>query len=502
MSNRCRIYARVSSDKQAKDDTIANQISKSVERDIERTGLVLTGHYTDNGKSASAGKLHLRGDWHKAMADAAKGEYDVLWVAALDRITRSNQWSELGEIFGAIQKAKIKLAGPGLPPMDLDDSMSMMNIFWRITMAYADNQRRINLFMDGKKGAAIKGCHVQGPVPYGLTWRTGTRDASGWGIDEKKARLVREAFRRVLAGESGHMVARDFEQRGEVAPRGGRWFEPISRFLKSPVYRGETSYYGVPVKVPALVSEDDWYRVQAILGTSKMRGRPQAKHEYLVEGLGVCSFCGSPIYMRTAENKFHYYVCRDRTDIRKDMSQRCELPRFRTDTIDSAVWSTIADWLSQPRAKILAALRGHEANATSEADAWEQDMKACRAQLDALEASEGVIMEQLEAGLISANAFRDRAAKTTVKRRMLQEQLKTAQAALEGAGRAVNQAGELEAILDEVRALVGTASFQERKTLVRSLVAKGGLKFDRLGAHVTLTFSEKAARVVTLRVAA
>jgi DNA invertase Pin-like site-specific DNA recombinase len=493
MKQRARIYARVSGDRQKKDNTVANQLSASVERDIARMGLEPTGHYTDDGKSASAGKLHLRGDFNRMLADAARKEFDVLWVADLDRITRSNDWGELGQIFGPLQKAGIKLAGPNLPPMELGNTMSMMQIMMKIIVAYEDNQKRVERFMIGKREAAKRGCHVQGPVPYGLTWRTGARDSSGWGIDKDKAALVAEAYRRVLAGESGHMVARDFELRGEKPPRGGRWFEPVSRFLRSPIYRGETSYYGVPVKIPAIVDEDTWFRVQAILGTSKKRGLRQTRHQYLCESLGVCSACGSPMRIRGGgqeDDRFTYYVCRDRTDIRKDMSKRCELPRFRTDTIDEAVWGTVAAFFEQPQKRILRTLLGHVKTVNDEVGIWAADAKRYEGQLEALQAAEEVFMEELERGMLTKEAFRERLAKNTVRRRNIQGQLKDAYAAMEAMGASASAGLHLEAILDEVQELARSANFEERRTLVKWLVRRGDLTFDAHGVNVRLVFGD------------
>lgn len=489
--NRTRIYARVSGDRQKRDGTIANQVGPSVLKDLARQGLESTGIiYTDDGKSASAGKLHLRGDFHRMLADAAKGEFDVLWVADLDRITRSNDWGELGQIFGPLQKAGIKLAGPNLAPMDLGNSMSMMQIMMKIIVAYEDNQKRVERFQIGKREAARKGCHAFGRVPYGLTWRLGARDASGWGVNEDQARIVREIYKRVLAGESGHMVARSLESRGEPTKRGGRWFDPVTRILRLTVYRGETEYCGIPVKLPEsckLVSDDDWYKVQAILGTSKKRGLVQTRHEYLCEGLGTCASCGSPMYVRTAENKFHYYVCRDRTDVRKSMSARCQLPRFRTDTIDASVWGVIAEYLSQPRAKILATLRGHRDEAAQEASAWGEDVKRFEGQLAAMQAAEEMVQEELERGMITRAAFIEGNAKRTVRRRALQEQLRLAQEALQAQGSHAGAAQELEGMVDELRELAQGASFQEQRAILKGHVR---LRFDERGAHVKFNFAQ------------
>lgn len=492
MNNRCRIYARVSSDRQRKDNTVANQLGPAVERQIKAYGLDLNGIYTDDGKSASTGKLHLRGDFLRACADAEKHEYDVLWVADLDRITRSNDWGELGQIFGPLQKSGIKLAGPHLAPMALGDSMSMMQIIMRIIVAYEDNQKRKERFQIGKREAALRGCHAQGTIPYGLTWRTGARDNSGWGIDEAKAVLVRTMFARAVAGESGDGIAKRLEEAGIAGPRGGRWDQAVIRILRSPVYRGVHYWNDVIIPVPRIVDDETWYAAQAALGQSKKQGIGKPLGLYLCHRLAVCSLCGATMYMKHGEGAkgatVRQYQCLNRSHRRLPGTPRCTLPVFKQETTDELIWACVADFFSQPAEVILSALRGKREEQDQEAQAWSSDAERLAAQLVELDAQEKKMLVLWKKGILTdENATQD-ITENAARRARLQAQLKTAQDALEGTNSTVSAARQLEELVGQLKTVARKADAKQRRDLLRLLVVRGGITFDMFGASVRLVF--------------
>lgn len=502
MTNRCRIYARVSSDRQRKDNTVANQVGLQVERDIKRCGLELTGIYTDDGKSASTGKLHLRGDFLRAMVDAEKHEYDVLWVCDLDRITRSNDWGELGQIFGPLQKAGIKLAGPHLPPMGLGDSMAMVQIAMRISIAYEDNQKRKERFMIGKREAALRGCHAQGTIPYGLTWRTGARDASGWGKDEAKETLVRQMFARAAAGESGDSIAKRLEEAGIPGPRRGRWDQAVIRILRSPVYRGVHYLNDIIIPVPRMVDDETWYAAQAALGESKKKGIGKPLGLYLCHRLAVCSLCGATMYMKHGEGKkgatVRQYQCLNRSHRRLPGVTRCTLPVFNQETTDELIWACVADFLSQPAEVILTTLRGKREEQDQEAQAWASDADKLTSQLADLAKREKAILGMLMQGLIEEEAAKEQITTNAARRAHLQAQLKTAQDALEGTNSTVSAARQLEELVGQLKTVARKADSKQRRDLLRLLVVRGGITFDMFGASVRLVFEPGATEKVDL----
>ena len=73
-------------------------------------GWTVVGVYTDDGKSAAAGKLAARDAFARLAADAAAGAFDVVVVVDQDRLTRTEDMRERGAILGAFQAAGVKVA--------------------------------------------------------------------------------------------------------------------------------------------------------------------------------------------------------------------------------------------------------------------------------------------------------------------------------------------------------------------------------------------------------
>jgi len=524
-TQRARIYARVSSQRQASDGTIGNQIGKSsptMRWLAQQRELELTGIYTDDGKSASAGKLHLRGDFNKMLIEAARHDFDVLVVAGLDRITRTNDWGELGQIFGPLQKAGISIWGPNLPrPIDLRSTASWLELVMRLTVAYEDNAERMRKLKGGKERQAQLGGLPAGPPPYGLVWQLGyrcreedPRPSPGWSIHPEKGPLAREIFERAAKGETGHSIGQDFEARDIPGPNGGRWKLGIIRILRSSAYRGEWAWKGIPIKVPALVDNETWYAAQAALGVSRMKGLAQPKHHYLVDKLGVCKKCNAPLYVLGSEGPYRYYVCLNRTARRAPGIEKCPMERIRADVMDAGVWSLILAFFAQPKKVILEKLHALREDASAEAAAWASDVEQLSGKLDHLAAVEETIMDSLIQGTASKAVYQERMAKLAQQRKRLQEQLEVARAAKDKLASANATTDGIARLVDELKVKVPKATPKQQRELVRFLVPKGGVLLDRNeDVTVRMYFDETGAsektdfegtlpeRVVTLRVA-
>src|SRR3569833_953270 len=98
-------YARVSSLAQRERHTIASQIS-TLPAFVALRGWRLAkpaDTYVDDGHTAKAGSLLQRAAFTRLMADAARGEFDVVVVVDLDRLTRSEDLKERGEVLKTFQ---------------------------------------------------------------------------------------------------------------------------------------------------------------------------------------------------------------------------------------------------------------------------------------------------------------------------------------------------------------------------------------------------------------
>src|SRR5450631_3865344 len=109
---RAVIYARVSSLAQRHQQTIASQL-EALPRFVSLRGWYLVkpaDTYVDDGRTAKAGYLSERLGFTRLLQDAGLGQFDVVVVVDLDRLTRSEDLRERGEVLGAFQKAGVQIA--------------------------------------------------------------------------------------------------------------------------------------------------------------------------------------------------------------------------------------------------------------------------------------------------------------------------------------------------------------------------------------------------------
>lgn len=136
-------------------------------------------------------------------------------------------------------------------------------------------------------------------------------------LDPITAPLVQEIFQRYADGEIVRTIVEDFNKRG-LKTKSGKSFSPNSfnRILKNRKYIGEYQYQDViiPGGVPAIVSEDIFYQVQARLEKNKHApATAKADVDYL---LTTKLFCGHCERMMVGESgtshtgdKHYYYKC-------------------------------------------------------------------------------------------------------------------------------------------------------------------------------------------------
>jgi site-specific DNA recombinase len=119
--------------------------------------------------------------------------------------------------------------------------------------------------------------------------------------------VVREAAKRILAGETYYAVAKDFNARG-IPPRRPSftqrrrvlgWTPPaIRQMLSMPAYAGLRQHQGkvlqdVEAVGPPLLEPDEWHRLQGVMaGRSRQKTNSwPAKH--LLGGIAECGICGA-----------------------------------------------------------------------------------------------------------------------------------------------------------------------------------------------------------------
>lgn len=479
---RVAIYARVSDKKQRDSHTIASQLRRLPEY-CKRKGWAVAGTYVDDGRSAKAGVLHKRLDFARFRADMAAGKFDIVLVVAFDRLTRTDDLGEAGDILGSIQRAKVKLAiAMSDLLLDLNTSQGQMVVSHLAWAAAEENRVRRDRAERSRESSYLKGTPAA-RTPYGLKWSK--RDS--WQIDEKEAEPILRGVAMMLDENiSAAAAGRALDKLGCYKPpglqRGYRWTTKracwaiaLGQLLRNPVYRGEfRAVKGKPpIPVPQILDPATWARVRERMTAAKKGSADRTRHEYLVAKLATCARCGERLEVRSAEKRPGNrqdaparYNCprrRNRYGLYKE-HESCDAPLVKTAEVDDRVWAMMCSLFEKD--SILARARDQAAERAEDAAQWARAATKAKAELAELDKMREALVHQAGKGLIPAELLGSALDSQERKRKMLNS-------TIEAAGIQVADVATMRTSLDAARASVvkhqgrlNKVPFEERRALV------------------------------------
>jgi DNA invertase Pin-like site-specific DNA recombinase len=486
------VYPRVSSEGQKTKRSIIGQYEvEPVIRSLSATfgrPVVLAQppeYYSDDGKSAATGKLGKRAGYARLLRDAAQDKFELVIVFDLDRLSRTEDLIERAAILGPLQRNGIKIADRSGAVYDLNTFQGDLFLNLKAAMGAADNARRTAGCIEGRKLAARAG-KPPGMIPYGFVFdaagaKRGRPVAECWAHDPIAAPIVREIFIRIGEGESCETIAADFHRRGVKRARSTSWHRGrVHVIATSSAYRGEwDSMKGQIVRLPSMVDDDLWNRVQLALRKGKTQGLRRTKHVYLAEGIARCA-CGGRIciHSTTAKGKiYRRYVCQRR--LRGAFGERCEQRMLDTADVDARLWASVRKLLS--RSDLFGRTARHAAAADVEAQDLAQDLDASERKLAEVERRMIKLAQQYAAEILPEAAYEAAAADMAERRKVLQRQIDTARQAMANAGDDIERMRALRATIEQLRAGLEATEPGRRRDLVRALVPGVGGRVITLG---------------------
>ncbi len=486
---RAAIYARVSSAAQRDKHTIENQL-RVLPAFVTAQGWTLAGTYTDDGRSAKAGKLDARDGFARLVRDAEAGKFELLVVVDVDRLTRTDSIEERALILGPFQRLGIDIVTPSGGRLDMRTMFGELWITIQALGAAEENRKRAERIKAGKLRAIAEGRKPAGPTPYGLAY---DRASGSWSIDPVTSAIVIEIFKRVIAGDSCMAIADDLHKRGAPAPRGPWERHKVWVIVRSRYVIGEWTAdkrRRLIVTVPAILDEATWSAAQDELIAHGKRGLRKTRHVYLLEALAVCGLCGSPMAIRSsAPGRGNYvtpaaYVCRARK-LARIGEVRCPAPIVPVADADARVWEKVRGALENPE---LAAELGRRArSAADNRRDWTADAVGHRAHLARLDKTEAGLLGRYQRGLVTDSGLDVALADLQRSRAAVRSQLATAEKASQAHDTelVVNPADWLRAI----RVLCAEDAPETRQRVVRTVVEPGAT-FDGHLIKMTLSVEE------------
>jgi site-specific DNA recombinase len=273
---------------------------------------------------------------------------------------------------------------------------------------------------------AVKG-EVLGRPPYG--YKVGPRNRLELVAEE--AVVVRYIFRLYLQEALGiRLIARRLNEEGLRTRRDRPWsMVSIRDILRNRAYLGTYQRLGVrvPGTHPALVSPEDFRRVEERLSDRRTNYSPRNVQPFLLSGLAFCGHCGNRMigvsrrqsWRRRRDGtqmvaSYRYYQCESRTN-----QGICAYHTHRAEVLEDQVQAQLAS--VGPRQLSPA---GDDSALIAE---WQAEAKRLKDRLHQVDTRIGRVMEALASGRASAEKVRAQGLGLAQERLKLEDDLRLAQ---------------------------------------------------------------------------
>ena len=383
---RAVLYARVSSNDQTNDGrNLAGQLDMCREY-AQQNGWQVVAELPEDDRGVSGHEINLP-QLNRVRDMAAAGEFDVLIVRELDRLSR-NLAKQL------IIEEELRAAGVEIRFVNEQYDDTPEGSLQKLVKGAVAEYERLKIAERTKRGRRrkVQDGHViiHGNPPYG--YRKGEKDGKATlVIHEEEARVVQLMFEWYVNGDeevgptslygvtkrlSGMQIPTWADKRPGTKkenPR-GRWnLNSVRKILHRETYAG-TWHYGkvrnsgskqgdnprdtwVSVQVPAIIARELWEAAQERMKhNTKFSGR-NCKHNYLLRRRAICGDCGAKMCVHgmkktSAGYHYRYYSCQVPT-MRHNYARQCkQKAHIRADHVDAAVWGWVRQLLLHPKATI------------------------------------------------------------------------------------------------------------------------------------------------------
>jgi site-specific DNA recombinase len=495
------IYMRVSTNRQTQAQTIEQQL-ELLQRHLELQGepRLTENVFRDDGYSGA----NLNRPGLDRLRDRVKdGTLDRVLITSPDRLARNyvhqmvlvEEWERSG--------CKVEFLDR---PMSQDPHDQLL---LQIRGAVAEYER-VLIAERMRRGRQMKlkaGALLPWTVPpYGYRSAPDRpRDPAGVQIEPAEGAIVQGLFARYLEDKGTLLtLAKYLLQLSLPSPRGNqRWSAASLRgLLINPVYIGKlyigrsrsrparirrsaTHPLGNPAHgqdptpaeawtlvgtVPALVSQEDFDRVQAKLALNKRQAaRNNKSHRYLLRALVSCGACQSACIARTTNGGLRYYICRCQAQpIYSQHDQRCHARCIPAQQLDALVWEDLCQLITQPDYIVDALQRARGGH-------WLPQHLQSRKQ--ALRKAQAGISQQLERltdaylmAIIPLAEYQRRRSELEQKSQVLEAQVKELGAQVDRQAELVQLGSSIEDFCRRIQAGLADATFEQKRTLVELLI--------------------------------
>ena len=218
-------------------------------------------------------------------------------------------------------------------------------------MAQMERNTIIDRNMRGKIAAAISGKAVNyGVLPYGYK-----KDKVGrLIINDEEAKAIRIIYDLAIKGVgvgniANHLNSLNIPTRHKLTGRKRIVYEnnlpkeidvlwrqnTVRRILHSKIYVGDSKFKNIQIKIPSIISNEDWETVQERF-KNNIGNSNNTKYQYLFKGKLRCGNCNLVYFTNTRKGVGSYYCSG-----RKDRGIRCRNGQILSSFLDEQLWNAL-----------------------------------------------------------------------------------------------------------------------------------------------------------------
>jgi len=523
------IYARVSSARQAKDETIGSQLA-ALREHAGKSRLEVPEEWVFADEGHSGATLVRPG--LEALRDlAAQGCLDVVLVWSPDRLARKFAYQAL--LIEELARCGTRVEFVKGPRGDSPEDQLLVQ--FQGMFAEYEKAQLAERYRRGKAWRAKSGSvNVLSGAPFGYRYVRKTPECGArYEVVPHEAALVAEMFRRYADDGAAIADLRRWLTSQGVRTRTGkeRWDRSVIwGMLRNPAYAGRAVFgktqilheaaglnrtarlagRTVPrqvrvqdrpreewtsIPVPALVDDETFDRVQQRLAGNKRFASRNTRIPSLLQGLAACASCGYGYYRTStttsAGKKIYYYRCLGSDDYRYQGGRVCQNKPVRAGYVDQVVWDHVTGLLADPaliRAEIDKRLERARTSdpVTRKRDQLEKALAKTAASISAMVTA---FSEQL----ITIDELRARMPDLRARQTGLKDQIAALDAQAADRDAYLKLAEDLEGFLARLRQNTATATTEDRQRVLRAVVQDVLIGPEKLTIRHRIPVRERAA---------
>ena len=471
------LYARVSSDRQDVDLSVAAQL-RALRDYAQRNGYLVAREYVDEAES---GRIADRPQFSRMLDEASKPEapFKEILVWKFSRFTRKREHAVAFK--SMLRRRGVRVVSITEQADDTPTGKLLEAIIESVDEFYSENLAQEVL--RGMREAATRGFWMTTYAPYGyrrVYVQDGIKKRPKLELNPPADAVVKRIFDMVLQGKSILDVTKTLNAEGIPTTNGKKWLKTtIHTMLDHEAYTG-TLVWGAkakdgapPVRVenahPAIVSKRDFQQARKLLASrapKKMNPR-RASSPYLLSGLVKCETCGKAMTAAEAKSgRYTYYICHS---LLKRGKGTCETPRLNAKSFEKLIISEIREnVLTESNIRDLVKLLDEEMDGVAREQ--RERLETIEEELEDVKKRLGRIWQVIETTDIEMADASERIREHRERKEKLEIAAEEARALLSDRRQFLDSADTIAAFAADMGEFLKTSELTETKAFVRSFV--------------------------------